>query len=314
MFLYSEMFNWNFNLNNKNYSIYLRDYIGENKLYLSMDKINWTKIEIPDKNKLIYNFMYDNYSFSIKALINKKYELFINSFSFDKLKQINNNLNLNETAFFGKNEQNYNDNNNNIFNNINQNFNYDNLSIHKKENKNNFYFYTDKKNYIKKNNINHFSYKNNHKNKSKFIKNNINNINNFENIINNNIKNNSKPSRNKKPKIEYQSSDELLKKAIIKEKKTYRNLANYYSNDNFKSKLPKFAEHLPKSIYHVYQYNNKNMEKQCAICLCNFVIGQEIVTLPCFHFFHCNCISNWLIKKRICPICTSPIQILNIMQ
>ena len=318
------MFNWNFKLNNKYYSIYLKDYYMEiNDLFKSFDKMNWVKIETSDKKKLIHNFMYDNYFFSIRSLNDQKYELFINSISFDYIKQINDNIkqnidNLNlPTAIFGKKKQNDNDNNinnninnnnfiNNINNNINQNIIYDNLNTQKKEKKINSYNNIINKEHINESNKNNFSNINQINNNN--INNNINNINIIEDINNDKIKKFCQTSRNRRPRIEYQSSDELLKKAITKEKKSFHNLGNYYSNESFKSKLPKFAEHLPKSIYHVYQYNNKNMEKECPICLCNFIIGQEIVTLPCFHFFHGNCISKWLNKKRTCPVCCSPIQ------
>ena len=130
---------------------------------------------------------------------------------------------------------------------------------------------------------------------------------NNNNINNSNINNNPyKTERNKTKKtLNHQSSCELLTKAINLEKKKVPHVTP--NNDNFRSKLPDFAKHLPKSIYHVYQYNNKNMGKQCTICLGNFVIGKEILTLPCFHFFHVDCISKWLMKKKICPICLSSI-------
>ena len=124
----------------------------------------------------------------------------------------------------------------------------------------------------------------------------------LDNLINN--QNKSNKTRNNKNELKYQSSDELLQIALNKEKKLNRKMKEkYYSNDNFKSEIPKFASHLPKSIYHVYQFNNKNIDQNCSICLEDFIIGQEILTLPCFHFFHCNCISKWLMKKKLCPIC-----------
>ena len=126
----------------------------------------------------------------------------------------------------------------------------------------------------------------------------------------NNEKYKSKSSRNVKSNLEYQSSDELFKKAVNNEKKKlHHTLQDTDNNNKFKSVLPEFAKHLPKSIYHVYQFKNKNMDKDCRICLENFVIGQEILTLPCFHFFHCNCISDWLRKKEECPICKSSIKV-----
>ncbi|KAG9070155.1 hypothetical protein KI688_009487 [Linnemannia hyalina] len=42
----------------------------------------------------------------------------------------------------------------------------------------------------------------------------------------------------------------------------------------------------------------------CAICLDNFLDGEEIRTLPCHHEFHCECIDPWLTRKSsTCPLC-----------
>ena len=150
--------------------------------------------------------------------------------------------------------------------------------------------------------INNNDIKNNNNNKNT-IYNDIKNEIDFNNII---IKKNGPlTSRNKKSKITYQSSDELMKISMKKIKGSSKK--QDFTNEHFKSNLPKFAEHLPKSIYHVYQYNNKNICKKCTICMENFLIGQEILTLPCFHFFHCKCISNWLVKQKLCPICKNHI-------
>ena len=140
---------------------------------------------------------------------------------------------------------------------------------------------------------------------------------NKNNIINDNyIKVNKcifktpKASRNIQSRLNHQSSGELLIKAINNERKIHRNMqVNYYTNDNFKSQLPDFASNLPKSIYQVYQYKNANMIKHCLICLEKYIIGQEICTLPCFHFFHCNCISEWLKYEKNCPICRVSIEL-----
>ena len=39
-------------------------------------------------------------------------------------------------------------------------------------------------------------------------------------------------------------------------------------------------------------------EKQCAICLENYSIGNKIIYLPCCHYFHSSCIRNWLKIKN----------------
>jgi hypothetical protein len=44
-------------------------------------------------------------------------------------------------------------------------------------------------------------------------------------------------------------------------------------------------------------------DPDCAICLCAFEHGDEILTLPCFHRFHKKEISDWLKINNTCPIC-----------
>ena len=134
-------------------------------------------------------------------------------------------------------------------------------------------------------------------------------------IINNNIINEktistsreTKPkTRNSKPNIPSQSSDELLKIAINKEKKHFKNSHNKIEKfNNFKREilLPEFAKNFPISIFRVYQSKNENIQKECTICLEDFIIGREIITLPCFHIFHVECICDWLRRNKTCPLC-----------
>ena len=118
-------------------------------------------------------------------------------------------------------------------------------------------------------------------------------------------------SRNNKPNLPYQSSDELIKLALKKNEKTKQKkpiISNEYNL--FKQEegiLPDFARNLPITIFHVYQYNNDNITKTCSICLDEFIIGKKYITLPCFHFFHIKCISDWLKKDKCCPLCKTKI-------
>lgn len=261
-------------MNNKNYSITLKtNFNGKNIIYITIDDSFTEKVFVSVNN----NFLkVNNYSFHIMQTPEKKFELFINELKFTDLEQnkkIIDNKPITNNNF--NNEIKY---NNSIFN--------PSKTINVK---------------IKQNNINSISNNN-------FIEN-IDELNNINEIQKPYILRNFQKTRNKKSKLKYQSSDELIKKAMNNYEKSNKNtLSNYDTNNrNFKSNLPLFADHLPKSLYHVYQYKNKNMPKICAVCLDNFLIGQEILTLPCFHFFHCNCISKWLKVKRICPICLSSI-------
>jgi len=41
----------------------------------------------------------------------------------------------------------------------------------------------------------------------------------------------------------------------------------------------------------------------CAICLDDYTTGQELRTLPCFHFYHKDCFDVWARRDRSCPLC-----------
>lgn len=42
---------------------------------------------------------------------------------------------------------------------------------------------------------------------------------------------------------------------------------------------------------------------QCPICIDNIVTDDEICKLPCGHYFHSDCIYQWILEKNVCPLC-----------
>ena len=51
---------------------------------------------------------------------------------------------------------------------------------------------------------------------------------------------------------------------------------------------------------------------RCTVCLTDFIIGDEVRTLPCCkphsgHMFHKTCIDEWLPRSKNCPLCKHPI-------
>lgn len=44
-------------------------------------------------------------------------------------------------------------------------------------------------------------------------------------------------------------------------------------------------------------------ERQCAICLEDFSVGEFLTELPCLHFFHVSCVTNWFRRSTQCPLC-----------
>lgn len=46
----------------------------------------------------------------------------------------------------------------------------------------------------------------------------------------------------------------------------------------------------------------------CAICLENYKETDNIRRLGCTHFYHLECIDNWLLNSQLCPICKQDIK------
>ena len=149
-------------------------------------------------------------------------------------------------------------------------------------------------------------------NQTNEIQNNINNNNELNNIsfddeinINTESKEEKYKNKNNLINLNKKTSNELLEIALKKNEKMKKKHVNNNNINNYD--LPSFAKNFPVSIFQVYQYNNENLEKTCSICLDKFIIGKKYITLPCFHFFHVKCISDWLKKERNCPLCKTKI-------
>jgi len=44
-------------------------------------------------------------------------------------------------------------------------------------------------------------------------------------------------------------------------------------------------------------------EVACSICLCEYENGDKLITLPCNHVYHADCIKSWTDKSTRCPLC-----------
>ena len=76
-----------------------------------------------------------------------------------------------------------------------------------------------------------------------------------------------------------------------KEKKTIDNLADYIDEQS-----------LTKDML------EKGEQKNCSICLEDFVVGDKIIYLPCFHYYHSKCIEKWMHNSDKCPLCNNEIK------
>lgn len=44
-------------------------------------------------------------------------------------------------------------------------------------------------------------------------------------------------------------------------------------------------------------------KRTCNICLVEFVKKDKLTLLPCIHYFHSQCLKEWLKDKNVCPLC-----------
>ena len=71
------------------------------------------------------------------------------------------------------------------------------------------------------------------------------------------------------------------------------------SNESNKSKI---LRQLPENkIKDLSKLNDEN--KACIFCLEDYKINDNTIVLPYFHFFHENCIKNWVKARPSCPLC-----------
>lgn len=49
--------------------------------------------------------------------------------------------------------------------------------------------------------------------------------------------------------------------------------------------------------------------EKCTICLSQFEIDNDVRRLPCMHLFHKDCVDQWLVTNKHCPICRVDIEI-----
>ncbi|RWS29296.1 RING finger protein 11-like protein [Leptotrombidium deliense] len=61
-------------------------------------------------------------------------------------------------------------------------------------------------------------------------------------------------------------------------------------------------QHLPTG-----EFDGSKKNKECAICMGDFMIGDPIRFLPCMHIYHTECIDDWLMRSFTCPSCMEPV-------
>lgn len=61
-----------------------------------------------------------------------------------------------------------------------------------------------------------------------------------------------------------------------------------------------------------HQFVQKSNNSECNLCvICRYDIedGVYLLTLPCKHFYHSDCIKSWLQIQKNCPICNAEVML-----
>lgn len=87
---------------------------------------------------------------------------------------------------------------------------------------------------------------------------------------------------------------------------------NFNTNQNFEDvKVTLTQEQFDKLPSEIVNSNNLNIYKtlECNICMDEYQQDDKVIKLFCKHYFHIDCIKNWLCNERVsCPICRKDIR------
>jgi hypothetical protein len=72
-----------------------------------------------------------------------------------------------------------------------------------------------------------------------------------------------------------------------------------------KAAKPSQISSLPLVRFHSTLFSEEGAT--CAICLCEFEVGESLRKLPCGHHFHQPCADEWLRRNMRCPLCMQQI-------
>ncbi|CAI4231273.1 unnamed protein product [Auanema sp. JU1783] len=70
-----------------------------------------------------------------------------------------------------------------------------------------------------------------------------------------------------------------------------------------KNRVKRLLEQIPADIF-----RSDMKATECAICMVDFEVGEYVRYLPCMHFFHQECVDDWLLTRSFtCPTCMEPV-------
>ncbi|EEF27812.1 zinc finger protein, putative [Ricinus communis] len=52
-----------------------------------------------------------------------------------------------------------------------------------------------------------------------------------------------------------------------------------------------------------FVFDDVESSKDCTICMDEIEVGMQAIRMPCSHYYHQDCIINWLQNSHFCPLC-----------
>ncbi|KAI8539260.1 hypothetical protein RHMOL_Rhmol09G0168100 [Rhododendron molle] len=80
---------------------------------------------------------------------------------------------------------------------------------------------------------------------------------------------------------------------------------NLYSHDDVQENRERLGIGLIKQYENKPGCEKETANNECAICLCEIGVGDEIRELRCDHVFHMVCLDRWVVgyRQKTCPMC-----------
>ena len=75
------------------------------------------------------------------------------------------------------------------------------------------------------------------------------------------------------------------------------------SSSSKRSCVAATSEEAILSLQEVMGRSRSGSGEECAVCLQDFRADEMLRAMPCSHAFHQHCISEWLRRNVVCPLC-----------
>eukprot|EP00696_Hemimastix_kukwesjijk_P007557 gnl/Hemi2/1955_TR699_c0_g1_i1.p1 gnl/Hemi2/1955_TR699_c0_g1~~gnl/Hemi2/1955_TR699_c0_g1_i1.p1 ORF type:complete len:485 (+),score=89.42 gnl/Hemi2/1955_TR699_c0_g1_i1:114-1568(+) len=74
------------------------------------------------------------------------------------------------------------------------------------------------------------------------------------------------------------------------------------------------SEQMVKKTTESKSLEKRDGDQTCVVCMSDLKLGEKVRVLPCKHFYHVECIDEWLRRNKTCPVCKHPIDVAHASQ